>query len=128
MLVAGALGFQPTVFDIRTRSPLKWKRVVKPQYHLALFILIGLYTGRRKEAILSLRWPKVDLVRRRIDFRRDGQTETKKKRGQCAIPTRLLLHLKRTRKLEFDIGHVIQWGGKPVADIKTSFKIGRAHV
>ena len=121
MLVAGALGFQPTVFDIRTRSPLKWKRVVKPQYHLALFILIGLYTGRRKEAILSLRWPKVDLVRRRIDFRRDGQTETKKKRGQCAIPPRLLLHLKRARKLEFDIGHVIQWAGKPVADIKTSF-------
>jgi integrase len=89
MLVAGALGFQPTVLDIQSRLPIKWKRVTRPQYHLALFILIGLYTGRRKEAILSLRWPKVDLVRGKIDFRRDQTTETKKKRGRCALPHRL---------------------------------------
>jgi integrase len=120
-LIAAALGFQPVAFDIVTRYPLKWKRVAKPQYHLALFILIGLYTGRRKEAILSLRWPKIDLTRRKIDFRRDGLTETKKKRGQCAIPPRLLSHLRRSKKLEFDIGHVIQWEAKPVVDIKTSF-------
>src|SRR5262245_56456757 len=37
--------------------------------YLPLFILIGLYTGRRKEAICSLRWPQVDLVNRLIDFR-----------------------------------------------------------
>jgi integrase len=70
---------------------------------LALFILIRTYTGRRKEAILSLRWPKVDLARRKIDFRREGVAETKKKPGQCAIPSRLLPHLRRARKLEFDI-------------------------
>jgi integrase len=121
MLLAGALGFSPILFDITSRQPLQWKRISRPQYHLALFILIGLYTGRRKEAILSLRWPKVDLVRRKIDFRRDSLAETKKKRGQCAIPSRLLPHLKRARKLEFDIGHVICWGGKPVAEIKTAF-------
>lgn len=121
MLLAGALGFEPVLFDIVSRRPLKWKRVVRPQYHLALFILIGLYTGRRKEAILSLRWPKVDFVRRKIDFRREGISETKKKRGQCAIPSRLLPHLKRAKKLEFDIGNVIQWEGKSVRDIKTSF-------
>ncbi len=57
-LLAAALGFEPVLYDMATRAPLKWKRVVKPQYHLALFILIGIYTGRRKEAILSLRWPK----------------------------------------------------------------------
>ena len=121
MLLAGALGFSPILFDIGNRQPLRWKRTSRPQYHLALFILIGLYTGRRKEAILSLRWPKVDLVRRKIDFRRDGLAETKKKRGQCAIPSRLLPHLRRARKLEFDIGHIILWEGKPVADIKTAF-------
>lgn len=121
MLLAGALGFSPILFDISSRQPLQWKRTSRPQYHLALFILIGLYTGRRKEAILSLRWPKVDLARRKIDFRREGRAETKKKRGQCAIPLRLLPHLRRARKLEFDIGHVICWGGKPVAEIKTAF-------
>jgi integrase len=120
-LIAGALGFEPTVYDWKSRQPIKWKRVTRPQYHLALFILIGLYTGRRKEAILSLRWSKVDLVRGKIDFRRDGVAETKKKRGQCAIPPRLLHHLVRAKKIEFDIGNVILWEGKPVADIKTSF-------
>ena len=121
MLLAGALGFEPIAFDMNTRLPLKWRRVVKPQYHLALFILIGLYTGRRKEAILSLRWPKVDLLRHKIDFRRDGVAETKKKRGKCTVPLRLLPHLLRARRMEFDIGNVIQWEGKPVGDIKTSF-------
>ena len=120
-LIAGSLGFEPIVFDTKLRKPVKWKRVARPQYHLALFILIGLYTGRRKEAILSLRWSKVDLARGKIDFRRDGVAETKKKRGQCAIPPRLQQHLMRAKKLEFDIGNVILWEGKPVADIKTSF-------
>jgi integrase len=126
-LVASALGFQPIAFTIEGRRPFKWTRIAKPQYHLALFILIGLYTGRRKEAILSLRWPKVDLVRGKIDFRRDGVAETKKKRGQCAIPKRLLAHLARSKKLEFDIGNVIVWEGKPVADIKTSFNNAAAR-
>lgn len=121
MLLAGALGFSPVLFDIKNRQPLLWKRTARPQYHLALFVLVGLYTGRRKEAILSLRWSKIDFARRKIDFRRDGLAETKKKRGQCAIPSRLLPHLRRARKLEFDIGHVILWEGKPVADIKTAF-------
>ena len=79
MLVAGALGFEPIAFDIRTRQPTKWKRVVKPQYH-------------------------------------------------CAIPPRLLPRLMRAKKLEFDIGNVIQWEGKPVADIKTSFNNAASRV
>ena len=128
MLIAGALGFAPIAFDVKSRQPTVWKRVVKPQYHLALFILIGIYTGRRKEAILSLRWPKVDLKHNKIDFRRDGVAETKKKRGICTIPPRLLPHLVRAKKLEFDIGHVIQWEGKPVANIKTSFNNAVARV
>ena len=40
--------------------------------HLPLFILIGLYTGARKEAILSLRWSQVDLTSNRIDFKGDS--------------------------------------------------------
>ncbi len=121
MLVAGALGFQPIVFDIETRMPSKWKRVTRPQYHLALFILFGLYTGRRKEAILSLRWSKVDLVRGKIDFRRDRTAETKKKRGFCSLPTRLKPHLVRAKGEGLNIGHVIQWEGAAIENIKTAF-------
>ncbi len=73
-LAAAALGFQPVACDIENQLPMKWKRVSRPQYHLCPFILIGLYTGRRKEAILSLRWPKIDLARGKIDFRRATQS------------------------------------------------------
>jgi integrase len=39
--------------------------------YLPLFIVIGLYTGARKEAILSLRWSQIDLETSRINFARD---------------------------------------------------------
>ena len=65
MLIAGSLGFAPRSYDVETRKPDKWHRPTRPQYHLALFILLALYTGRRKEAILSLRWPAVDFLLRR---------------------------------------------------------------
>ncbi len=129
-LIAGALGFAPVYYDIRKRHPLKWRRVARPQYHLARFILIGLYTGRRKEAILSLRWPKVDLFRRKIDFKRDGVAENKKKRGQCTIPHRLLPHLRRGKLHPHDVGHVITWEGSSIDDIKTAFSnaANRVHL
>jgi integrase len=122
MLLAGALGFQPTAYDVMSRHPLLWRRVSRPQYHLCLFILVGLYSGRRKEAILTLRWSKVDLSRGRIDFRRDGTAETKKKRGLCAIPPRLRLHLVRAKGNGHNIGHVILWEGEAIEDIKTAFQ------
>ena len=130
MLVAAALGFQPTAYDIESRLPLTWKRVCRPQYHLCLFLLVGIYTGRRKEAILSLRWSKVDLSRGKIDFRREGSPETKKKRGLCAIPPRLRPHLVRAKGDGHNIGHVVLWEGEAIEDIKTAFNnaVKRAYL
>ena len=42
-------------------------RTPQARLYLPHFILIGLYTGRRKEAILSLRWPQVNLEARTRD-------------------------------------------------------------
>lgn len=42
------------------RAAIREPRV---RLHLPLFIVLGLYTGQRKQAILSLRWPQVDLER-----------------------------------------------------------------
>ena len=58
--------------------------------YLPLFILVGLYTGARKEAILSLRWPQVDLERGMIDFNPPGRTITAKGRARIPIPDRRL--------------------------------------
>jgi integrase len=65
-------------------AKLLWaaRKASKARGHLPLFMLLAIYTGRRKEAILSLRWANVDLDNGTIDFRRQGQAETKKKRGR----------------------------------------------
>ena len=72
---------------------------------MPLFILLGLYTGRRKEAILSLRWPQVDLEAALIDFEIAGRKRTNKKRGKVPIPARLLPHLIRARRRGTDLGY-----------------------
>lgn len=49
------------------------------------FTAIALAAGRRKEAIEKLKWFKVDLKNRTIDFRKPGEPETKKRRGIAPI-------------------------------------------
>jgi integrase len=117
MLLAGALGFDAT-----------GRRVARPQYHLALFILIGLYTGRRMEAILSLQWRAIDFKTGWIDFTRPGKAETKKKRGRCRIPERLLPHLERASRYGHHVGPVISWAGRPVKNIRRAFETAAKRV
>lgn len=94
--------------------------------YLPLFILMGLYTGARKEAILSLRWSQVDLAHRRINFKRPSGDETDKRRAHIRIPSRLLRFLRYAHERRYsDIGFVIHTfenrGGQkvpvPVLDI-----------
>lgn len=85
--------------------------------YLPLFIMLAIYTGARKEAILSLRWPQVDLDRRRIDFRRPGARRTSKGRAHIPIPDRLLTVLRPARQRGSDLGHVVHMDGRPIKDI-----------
>jgi len=96
-------------------------RTPQARLYMPLFILIGLYTGRRKEAILSLRWPQVDLEAGRIDFEVAGRRRTHKKRGKVPIPSRLLPHLRRARKRGTDLGYVLHINGDRIGDIKKGF-------
>lgn len=86
--------------------------------------MTAVYTGRRREAILSLQWQPnmtggwVDLERRIIDFRRAGQAETKKKRGAILIPRRLLTVLRFARQRTRQFG--FESRGEPVKDVKKS--------
>jgi len=85
------------------------KTSLKGRLHLPLFILIGVYTGARKEAILSLRWPQVDLDRRLIDFNPPGRERTAKGRPIIPIPRRLMTFLRLARKRGHDTGFVISY-------------------
>lgn len=93
--------------------------------HLPLFILIGLYHGARKEAILGLQWQPnteggyVDLDRGFIDFNPVGRAQTKKRRARVPIASRLLPWLRVARKVTRQF--VIECHGKPITDLKKSF-------
>jgi integrase len=100
------------------RASLRESRV---RFYLPLFILIGLYTGQRKEAILSLRWPQIDLDNARIDFNSAGRRRTNKRRSRIPIPKKLLSHLKRARLRGIELGFVLNDNGARIRDIKRGF-------
>ena len=89
--------------------------------YLPLFILLALYTGARKEALLSLRWPQVDLDRRRIDFNPPGRKRTSKGRAVIPIPRKLMVLLRLAKRRGSDLGYVLHQDGDRILDVKRSF-------
>jgi integrase len=93
--------------------------------HLARFILVGLYTGTRKAAILSLKFMPsilsgyVDLDRSLLYRKGSGQLQTTKRRTPVQISSRLMCHLKRWQRSS--AAHVIEYEGLPVGSIKRSW-------
>ena len=71
-------------------------RTAQARLYMPLFILIGVYTGRRKEAILSLRWPQVDLVARPINFEVSGRCR-KHRQTSAECPRNGLMFSMRSR-------------------------------
>lgn len=88
--------------------------------HLRLFVLIALQTGARKNAILDLTWDRVREDRGVIDFNNPERNVTKKRRPISRVDGRLCAVLQDARGLALS-GNVIEWHGKPCADIKKGF-------
>lgn len=63
--------------------------------YLPIFILMGIYTGARTKSILGLKWDKVDLEARLIDFRSGAGN---KKGALIPIPAKLYTFLSRIRQ------------------------------
>lgn len=95
--------------------------------HLRLFVLLALFTLQRTSAILSLRVGQVDLVHNRIDFNSPGQSRTNKRRPVLPIPAPLWTELARAVN-NSQTGYVVEYEGKPVASVRTTFRraVGRA--
>lgn len=97
----------------------------KARLHLPTFILLGLYTGHRSQAILTLQWQPnmtgghVDLAAGRIDFNPIGKKKTNKRRAHIPIPSQLMTHLRlvRQRTRQF----VIEHDGAAVKSCRRSF-------
>jgi integrase len=90
--------------------------------HLPLFILLGLRTGQRKSAILTLRWSQVDLgPRPTIDFNSPGDRRSNKRKARQPISRKLVGHLRRAKRRGTDIGFVVNENGARLKDIKRGF-------
>lgn len=93
--------------------------------HLAHFILIALYTGTRKDAILRMGFEPNTVggwfdLERNIMFRRsEGERQTKKRRTPAKIPRQLAAHLRRW-KASGD-HWAVSYQGARVGDIKRAF-------
>lgn len=93
--------------------------------HIARFILVAIYTGTRKTAILKLRFMPnlsggyVDTASARLYRRPAGQIETKKKTPPIPIAPRLSAHLRRWERQ--GARHVVSFEGQGVSSIKTAW-------
>ncbi|MGZ2421222.1 tyrosine-type recombinase/integrase [Rhizobium laguerreae] len=128
-LLAGALGITATAYDIETRAPVKWGRMFRPSYHVARFILIGLYSGTRHQAILRLRWGVnsaggwFDVVNQILYRRGQGERETNKRRPPVPIPENLSPHVRRWRRITM-VGPV-EYHGRLIAKERKGFARAR---
>jgi integrase len=128
---------QPVAFDLPPESPARerWLTETEAQklldaatfdpdaaLYLPLFILVALYTGRRAEAIMSLRWEKIDLNGGTINFEIDGRKRTKKRRGICPIVDELRPHLEEAKRRGTDIGPVFHINGRPIKSVRKAFE------
>ncbi|NII58107.1 tyrosine-type recombinase/integrase [Sphingomonas aerolata] len=105
----------------RARSTAGLSYATSSRGYLPLFILLALHTGARKEALLSLRWPQVDLDRGVIDLNPPGRRRTAKGRAVIPIPDRLMTLLRLARRRGTDLGYVLHQDGERILDIKRSF-------
>lgn len=99
--------------------------------HVARFILIGVYTGTRHNAILSLQWVPnlfgghVELGRRIMYRRGSAERETSKRRPAVSIPPRLGAHLSRWMRKDMEgPRRIVHFNGAPLAKMKRAW----AHV
>jgi integrase len=112
----------------RARQVMQDKVTLRPVgKHVARFILVGLYTGTRSQAICSaaltpaIGRSHVDLdagVFHRLPI---GRRQTKKRQPPVRIPDRLLAHLRRWRDRGISKTAVVEWCGKPVTSVRYSF-------
>lgn len=99
--------------------------------HLARFILVGLYTGTRKQAILDLQFMPnttggwVDVENGVLYRRGEGQRETKKRRPPARLPRTLLAHLRRWKA---EGGrYVVEYRETRIGNIQNGFELARAE-
>lgn len=98
--------------------------------HVAKFILLALYTGSRKMAVLGLRWQPsedagwIDLKNQMLYRKGSRENETFKRRPPVPISNRLAAHLRIWQRRSTG-PNVIQWEGDAVDSVRRSWESAR---
>jgi integrase len=88
-------------------------------FHVRLFVMLGLHTAARSAAILGLTWDRVDLDAGRLDL---GTGRGNKGRARSVpISAELLAYLQAARELA-QSDYVVEFAGAPVGSVKTGFR------
>ena len=88
-------------------------------FHVRLFVLLGLHTAARTAAILGLTWDRVDLDAGRLSY---GTGRGNKGRARdVPINAELMAHLQAARELA-QSDFVVEFAGGPVQSVKTGFR------
>ena len=101
-----------------TRDEFKRLYMAAEEPHIKTFLALGVMTGLRNGAILSLRWDQIDAEKRFI--RPTGGTANKK-RADIRIGPDLMLALGTAWWMR-DGPYVVQWRGQQVKSVKTGFR------
>lgn len=99
----------------------------RPARHIARFLLVGVYTGRRASAICSAAFeptPGYGWIDLRLGhyYRADqNELETNKRQPTILVPRRLLMHLRRWKRANPKQKFVVEFRGKPVSEVNKGF-------
>ncbi|MEO0449055.1 MAG: site-specific integrase [Pseudomonadota bacterium] len=102
-----------------TREEFRKLYAAAEEPHIKTFLALGVFSGLRNGAILSLRWDQVDAENRFI--RPDKSDTPNKKRADIRISPPLMLALGTAHWLK-NGPYVVQWRGKQVASVKKGFR------
>ncbi len=94
--------------------------------HARLYVLLGLFTMSRPAAILDLTWDRVDFERGLIDLNPPGRKQTAKRRPVVPMNDELRQALQDAYQAR-QCAHVIERGGKRVANVKKAFQSAAAR-
>lgn len=116
-------------FEMPPRPPARDRRLTREEYrrlrfaakksglHIYVFVVLGLTTAARRQALLDLTWDRVDFQRGTIKLA-DG-TQGK---GRATVP--MTRHAQRTLCLARKLAvtpFVIEYAGRPVGSVKKGF-------
>lgn len=89
--------------------------------HIKLFVILGLATGARSNAILDLMWNQVDFHHGTIDYRAPGRVQTNKRRTVVPMNATARAALKEAFEAR-ETDHVIEYARGPVKSVKKAIE------